>query len=45
LDWDVYGRTSTTVCGANVQNYRIQFRDVKRQIRFAKVRYKKSLGS
>ena len=48
MDWGVYGRTSRRVCRdrqTDVQNYRIQFSDMKRQIRFAEVRHEKSLGS
>ena len=45
MDWDVYGRTSTRVSRDNEQNCRIQFRDMKRQMRFAKVRHEKFLDS
>jgi len=45
LDGDVYGRTSARVCRDNVQNCRIQFNEMKRQMRFAKVRHEKSVDS
>jgi hypothetical protein len=45
LDWDVYGRWSARLCGDNVQICRIQFGDMKREMRFAEVRHEKAVDS
>lgn len=45
MDWDVYGRTSARLCRDNVQNYRIHFGDMKRQMRLAVVRHEKAVDS